>query len=285
MAATITSITGLQNLTNLQNFYADWNSLTTVNLSGMTSLVNVDVSDNNTPDDDAFDSLTSINLTGCTNIQNLYLDDSNFSEEGISSVAGLSDLTSCGYIDLRRSEIAGTVDLSTLSNLTSLIISDNNVENLILSDALAPIDYIQASDNALILSSVNDILIKLDEGGALNGEVVLQGGTNSGPSGLGVDAAVNLDGKGWTISTNINPDFTQYNNWYDLTDSGSVCAGTATFNTFYASGSLGIGTEAYAYNWGGIPTADGWYKSNEGLSNTLYFITGGMITSTGSCPI
>ena len=45
MATTITSVTGLQNLTNLQRFNADWTSLQTVNLSGLTQLTNVDISD------------------------------------------------------------------------------------------------------------------------------------------------------------------------------------------------------------------------------------------------
>lgn len=285
MAATITSITGLQNLTNLQNFYADWNSLTTIDLSGMTSLVNVDVSDNNATNEGEDNSLTSINLTGCVNIETLYLDDSDFSTGGINSVLGLSDLALCEVIDLDQCGLSGTVDLSTFPNLQSVDVNGNiGISNLILSDAFAPINYLNANDNALTLSSVNDILVKLDEGGAVSGEVNMQDGTNASPSGLGVDAAVNLDGKGWIINLRTNPTFTQYNNWYDAADSGSVCAETSTFNTFFASGSLEIGTQAYAYNWGGVPAAEGWYKSNDTLDTTLYFISGGIVTTTGSCP-
>jgi len=51
MATVITSITGLQNLTNLLTFNADWNSLQTVNLSGLTQLTNVDISDCDTLDE------------------------------------------------------------------------------------------------------------------------------------------------------------------------------------------------------------------------------------------
>ena len=47
MAAVITSITGLQNLPNLTNFNADFNGLQSVNLSGLTSLIYADISDNN----------------------------------------------------------------------------------------------------------------------------------------------------------------------------------------------------------------------------------------------
>lgn len=286
MAATITSITGLQNLTNLQNFYADWNSLTTVDISGMSSLVDVDISDNNTIDGENDNSLTSINVTGCENILTLRLDDSNFLTNGASSVVGLSDLTSCTIIDLDQCSIGGTVDLSALTNLEFVDVGGNiNITNLILPDTIAPINFLNVSSNALTQTSINNILLNLDENGISSGEIAAQGGTNASPSGSGLDAAVNLNGKGWILSFNAAPGLIQYNNWYDPTDSGSVCAGAASFNTFYASGSLGIGTTAYTYNWGGIPTADGWYKSNEGLSDTLYFITGGIITSTGSCPI
>lgn len=285
MAATITSVTGLQNLTNLQNLYADWNSLTTIDISGMSSLVDVDISDNNAANEGNENSLTSINVTGCENISELRLDDSDFSTNGASSVVGLSDLTSCVVIDLDQCGIGGTVDLSTLASLEFVDLSGNdNITNIILPDTIAPINYLNVGTNALTQTAINNILINLDENGISSGEVIANGGTNASPSGSGVTAAVNLDGKGWTLSFNTNPNFTQYNNWYDSADTGSVCAGTAAFNTFYASGSLGIGVQTYAYNWGGIPAADGWYKANEGLDTTLYFVTGGVITTTGSCP-
>ena len=47
MQAKITSITGLQNLINLQTFIADNNSLTTIDLSGLTNLTYVELSSNN----------------------------------------------------------------------------------------------------------------------------------------------------------------------------------------------------------------------------------------------
>lgn len=281
MAATITSITGLQNLTGLTTFYADRNLLTTVDLSGMTSLVNVDVSNNTVDGEDK--SLTSINLTGCTNIETLYINDSNFLSGGASSITGLSDLTLCQDLDLDGCDISGTVDLSTLSNLVYLDVSINNIENLIISDTSAPIVSLLANDNALTVSSVNDILINLDGSGVSAGDVNMIDGTNAAPSGSGVDAAVNLVGKGWTLSFNTAPGFTQRNNIYQSNGTGSLCDGSAGNLTFYASGSLEIGTQAYAYNWGGIPTADGWYQPNDGLDSALYFITGGVITNISNC--
>ncbi len=211
MGATLTSITGLQNLTNLQDFRADWNSLTSIDISGLSNLQIVDISDNNTIDGDNTNSLASVNLTGCTNIAQLRLDGGNF-------------------------------------------------------------------------TTGNNIAVNLDGSGVANGELSLSGGTNAVPSGSGRDALVNLSGKGWIIDTNNAPGLTQRNNWYDATDTGSVCNHTAGFNTFYASGSLGIGTVAYAENWGGTPTAEGWYQPNDDIDFTLYFVSGGVITTTASCP-
>jgi len=282
--ATITSITGLQNLTNLQVFAADYNSLTSVDLSGMSSLTEVDISDNDTVDGEGEASLTSVNVTGCTNITILRLDDSNFSEEGDDSIIGLSDLALCTTLDLDQCGINGTLDLSTFVNLEVLDVEGNNITNLIIPDTFAPITELIAGDNALTQNSVNNIFINLDGSGVESGEIGISGGTNATPSGSGLDAAISLDGKGWSIFTNNAPGLTQRNNWYDATDSGSVCNHTAGFNTFYASGSLEIGTEAYAYNWGGVPTADGWYQPNDDIDFTLYFISGGIITTTGSCP-
>jgi hypothetical protein len=93
MATTITSITGLQNLTNLQTFNADWTSLQTVDLSGLTQLTNVDVSDTIKLDDSGH-SLTNINLSGCTALQELRLDDNDFS----AGIPDLSGLTSLGWL-------------------------------------------------------------------------------------------------------------------------------------------------------------------------------------------
>ena len=72
MAATITSITGLQNCINLEDFRADFNSLTTVDLSGLSNLTYVDISDCNIPDS-GNNSLTSVNLSGCTALEQLSL--------------------------------------------------------------------------------------------------------------------------------------------------------------------------------------------------------------------
>ena len=114
MAAAITSIIGLQNLTNLQDFRADWNSLTTVNLSGLPNLTYVDISDNEIPGT-TNPSLTSVNLSGSTAITELRLDDSNFSA-GIPNITGL---TSLEFLDMDQCSISGILDFSGFPAITN----------------------------------------------------------------------------------------------------------------------------------------------------------------------
>ena len=65
MQAKITSITGLQNLINLQTFNASGNSLITIDLSGLTNLTYVDLGNNN---------ITSVdNITWPSSLEELYL--------------------------------------------------------------------------------------------------------------------------------------------------------------------------------------------------------------------
>ena len=112
MGAGITSFTGLQNLTNIQEFKADFNSLTSIDLSGMSTLTEVDLSDNDLPDEST-NSLSSVNLSGCTSLEFLYLDDNDFS-------AGLPDLSDCNslkVIDFDQCNLIGSVELSDLNEL------------------------------------------------------------------------------------------------------------------------------------------------------------------------
>ncbi len=198
MATTITSITGLQNLTNLQTFNADWTSLQTVNLSGLTQLTNVDVSDTELADGSGTPSLTSVNLTGCTALQQLRLDDNDFSA-GIPSLAGL---TSLQYIDMDQCNISGAVDISAQSfnALTGFDLSGNAITSIQLPEAL--LNDVVLYNNALTEEGVNNVLQWLDGSGVEGGYVDLSGGTNAVPTGNGATAKTNLQGKGWTVVVN-----------------------------------------------------------------------------------
>jgi hypothetical protein len=200
MASSIVSITGLQNLPNLINFNADFNSLQSVNLSGLTSLLFVDISDNNTPGGST-NSLTSVNLSGCTDLQELRLDDSDFSA-GIPSLAGLTSLT---LIDFDQCSISGIVDLTSLPVLANLDFSGNTAITSIIIDDAQPIIDFQGYTCALTETAVDDILVVLSNNSQTNGYVDLSGGTNAVPSATGLAAKLVLEGNGWTVDVNSTP--------------------------------------------------------------------------------
>ena len=197
MAAVITSITGLQNLVNLNNFNADFNGLQSVNLSGLTNLLYVYISDNDIPGTGT-NSLTSVNLSGCTALQSLRLDDSDFSA-GIPSLAGLNSLS---IIDFDQCSISGVVDLSGLPALTDLDFGGNTaLTSIIIADTQPMIEF-YASGCALTETAVDDILVVLSNNGVTGGNVELNAGTNAIPSATGLAAKLVLEGNSWGVDVN-----------------------------------------------------------------------------------
>jgi hypothetical protein len=222
MAAIITSITGLQNLPNLQDFNADLNGLTTVNLSGLANLLYVDVSDNYIPNTEGQHSLTSVNLSGCTALQTLRLDDSDFSA-GIPSLAGLNSLL---WFDMDQCSISGSIDLSGLPVLEGFDLAGNiGITNVTISSSQPLGDgyEILLYDNALTQTAVDNILVALAANSIDNGYVDLSGGTNAAPGFAGLAALSTLNGRGWSTDVNQPPTTT--------TTSSSTSTSTSTSTT------------------------------------------------------
>ena len=201
MGARITSITGLQNLTNLTGLELGWNSLTAVDLSGMSSLLYVDISDQNSPNVLDENYLTSVDLTGCTAIQELRLDDSDFSN-GIPYIGDLIELI---FLDLDQCGIAGTVDLSNFPSLRGFDLSGNSGLTSVTILDTQPLGDGQSIDIygcALTPAAVDGILIALAANAINNGYVDLFGGTNAIPGASGLAAKTTLEGKGWQVDVN-----------------------------------------------------------------------------------
>jgi hypothetical protein len=197
MSARITSITGLQNLTGLVSFYADWNSLTSVNLSNLPNLINVDISDNNISGTDE-NSLTSVNLSGCTALEELRLDDSNFSA-GIPDLSGLNSLQ---FFDMDQCSISGAIDISASSfnALTSFDLSGNDITSITLPEA--NLSNVNLNDNALTATAVDYTLQWLAGSGVENGTVNLADGTNAIPTENSAAARAILQDRGWEVIVN-----------------------------------------------------------------------------------
>jgi hypothetical protein len=195
--AQIVSITGLQNLVNLQTIIIDFNGLQSVNLSNLPSLSLVDISDCDIPGTN-ISSLTSVNLSGSTAVQTLRLDDSEFS----GGVPDLSALTALEILDLDQCGISGVLDLSGLTSLITLDVAGNlALTSVVIADS-QPITDFNGIDCALTETSVDDILVVLSNNGQANGNVDLSAGTSAPPSATGLAAKAVLEGNGWVVNVN-----------------------------------------------------------------------------------
>lgn len=195
--AQIVSITGLQNLVNLQGIFIDWNAFQSVNLSNLPNLVEVDISDCDIPGTNT-SSLTSVNFSGSTAIQQLRLDDSNFS----GGVPNLSALTALETLDLDQCGISGILDLSGLTSLINLDVSGNTAMTSVVIADSQPITDFNGIDCALTETAVDDILVVLSNNGQTGGNVDLSAGTSAPPSATGLAAKAVLEGNGWVVNVN-----------------------------------------------------------------------------------
>jgi hypothetical protein len=195
--AQIVSITGLQNLVNLQIIMIDFNGFQSVNLSNLPNLVEVDISDCDIPGTNT-SSLTSVNLSGSTAIQQLRLDDSDFS----GGVPNLSALTALQTLDLDQCDISGVLDISGLTSLINLDVAGNlALTSVVIADSQPIIDF-NGIDCALTETAVDDILVVLSNNGQTGGNVDLSAGTSAPPSATGLAAKAVLEGNGWVVNVN-----------------------------------------------------------------------------------
>ncbi|RZJ71873.1 MAG: T9SS type A sorting domain-containing protein [Flavobacterium sp.] len=155
---TTLNLTGLGNLTNLDCTFNY--QLTTLDLSGLTNLSIVNCSSN---------SLTSLNLSGTTNLNNLNCVQNELSELDLTGLSNLYVLY-CGFNNLT------SLDLSPLTNIISLSCGANNINTLDASPAqnLEFLDFrsnnltsvnLQGLVNLENLGCPNNLLTSLDLSG------------------------------------------------------------------------------------------------------------------------
>lgn len=282
MGAGLTSITGLQNLTNLQDFRADWSFLTSIDLSGLTNLTYVDVSDQDAAVGGA-NCLASINLSGCISLQSLYIDDNDFS----AGFPDLSDCTSLQYFDFDQSNLVGSVDISNLPALEGFDFNGNTGLTEVIISRTQPLSdngrELLFNDCALTQTAVDNILLELASGSISNGYVRIDNnngdGTNATPGEVGRESLFVLNSRGWSFDV-MNGNHTMLSLAYEST-SGSVCASTNTVTCYIVSGSvIEVGNKLYQNSDAWNPVIDGWYSNG---SFKLEVSGSGTIISSGSC--
>jgi hypothetical protein len=200
--ASLVSITNLQNLTNLEGFRADYNSLVSVDLSGMNTLTWVDISDcDEIGSGDP--SLTGVNLAGCTGLLELRLDDSDFSA-GLPTLRGLDNLQN---LDVDDSGLSGLIDLSYLPSLERCDLSSNDGITAVTISRSQPIganeSRLDLDGCSLTQAAVDFVLVELSLNSIADGYVDITGPGNAIPSATGLAAKTVLEGRGWNVDVNM----------------------------------------------------------------------------------
>jgi len=284
MGAGLTSITGLQNLTNIQDFRADWSFLTSIDLSGLTNLTYVDVSDQDAVVGGA-NCLTSINLTGCTSLQSLYIDDNDFS----AGFPDLSDCTSLRYFDFDQNNLVGSIDLSNLPALEGFDMNGNTGLTEVIISRTQPLGddgtEILLNNCALTQTAVDNILLELASGSISNGYIQLNQGTNATPGEVGRESLFVLNARGWSIDI-TNGNHTELTVARELLEE-DICASSYTITQYVVSGSaIEVGNKLYQNSAAWNPAIDGWYRI-DGDGSVKFEVSGskGEIISTAPCGV
>ena len=287
MATSISAITGLQNLSNLQSFDASDNYLESVDFSGLTNLTNVELEDCNFPDGE--NSLSSVNLTGCNSLTYLNINDADFS----AGFPDLSDCTSLEYIDADECGIVGSLDISNLPALTGFDFYGNTELTELIISQTQPLGSSEPSvdvyDCALTQTAVDNILLALASGSISNGSLRIDNangyGTNANPGLAGREAIFILDSRGWSVS--ITP-----GNHIELTLAyeeleADICA-SANTNLYYIAdeSSIAVGNKLYTNQDAWNPADAGWYRL-DGDGSIKFEVSGtyGEIISVDPCGV
>jgi hypothetical protein len=288
MGAALTSITGLQNLTNLERFVADDNNLTSVDFSGLSNLNHVDVGDNELPGTGT-KSLTSINLSGCTSLTYLRLDDSDFS----AGLPDLSDCTSLTYIDFDECGLVGSVDITNLTVLEDFDFAGNTQLTELIISPTQPLgtggQELLINDCALTQTAVDNILVALASGSISAGDLYIGNtsetitGTNAAPGAAGREALLILSDRGWSFDV-ADGNHTMLTLAFEALEE-DICA-SANTGTYYIAdeSSIAVGNKLYTNQDAWNPADAGWYRL-DGDGSIKFEVSGtyGEIISVDPC--
>ena len=158
----ITSLSGIENFTNLISLSAEDNLITSFSANTLVNLTNLNLPDN---------QLTTIDVSGLSSLQYLFLTNNLLTTldcAGLSQLktvhcwhnaltsVDLDGLINLNELLLSENQIA-SIDLSMLSSITNLVLDDNQLTSLDVS-MLTTLTHLQCGENQLSVLDVSNLI-------------------------------------------------------------------------------------------------------------------------------
>ncbi len=145
----ITSLPGVNNMTNIATLLARNNKLTSLAINNKGSLATLRVSGNTTLTTLSCyrNALTLLNITGCTGLTDLRC----YENANLTIITGLADCTAITYLDCEDCQIS---DLSVVDSMTNIqrIYARNNKLTTFAVTGKSNLTYLRVSGNQLLTS-------------------------------------------------------------------------------------------------------------------------------------
>lgn len=197
---------------DLRELICQDDGISTINLTNNTELTRLWINGNN---------LSTLDLTSNKKLKSLYI----YQNTSLGLPTGFSSLVDLEILNTYNCNITTNLDVTPFTKLKTFyagagpglpsinmstctlleLISVRNatlITTLNLPTSLTYTKSLSADGCALPSSEINSILTKLDANGITGGVVILNGGTNGAPTGVGIGAKASLIAKGWTVTTN-----------------------------------------------------------------------------------
>lgn len=160
----------------------DGTIITSLNLNSLVSSTGLQISNNSLLSSLQIDSLTTVDTI---------------------SIGGNSSLTSIDLGSITSVLVEGSLNISSNTALTSIGATTSTAVVGLFSQPWKPALGFYFNDNNFGQTEVDNILVAADTSGLTSSTIYLDNngfiGTNQSPSGTGLTAKTNLEGKGWTV--------------------------------------------------------------------------------------
>ena len=136
--ASLSTIGGLTDLSNLTTLYAYSCNFSSLNLANKTKLTTLNCHGN---------KLTSLNLTGCTALTDLRC----YTNSNLSTITGLADCKAITYLDCEDCSITELPGVNSMNNITTLLARNNNLTSLTITSK-SKLTNLRVSGNTMLTS-------------------------------------------------------------------------------------------------------------------------------------